>query len=412
MSEKRLDYKPQIGYTSDYSSIDGGRSRGSMDVMISSQSNREPLDTSTIPSIKDNLDYLDIIINYLPTGLSRALREVYEPVRDIYYNNLIDKIIDPNLKPPEIIIKPTIPDITIKDPDTPEDDDIPEGEEIHPIILRPINFNDPDDPNPPGDEEDPYEDNTIHPIILLPIQEEETVPGDIDHVYPIILRPIIDKEPTDPDDDPDPDPDDDDDGLWDPPNLIVDVTIPDLKDMVDKEFVFLLGRILYHYTDKLKSSVNNYYFNTLRDVIGQSSENKKFIANKLELTSNDIVNHSKHLFDSSIKNEDLVRTKIDFFSNVFNIKETLTHIHSFLLTNELRKRYTYVDYSVGGSMANSTSDFTLKQLNVKYEQQYRKSFENLFRYLESSMKVTDDILRLYIQDRSNKSTLLKKGGIK
>ena len=158
--------------------------------------------------------------------------------------------------------------------------------------------------------------------------------------------------------------------------------------------------------------MNNYYFNTLRDVIGQSSENKKFIANKLELTSNDIVNHSKHLFDSSIKNEDLVRTKIDFFSNVFNIKETLTHIHSFLLTNELRKRYTYVDYSVGGSMANSTSDFTLKQLNVKYEQQYRKSFENLFRYLESSMKVTDDILRLYIQDRSNKSTLLKKGGIK
>ena len=181
MSEKRLDYKPQIGYTSDYSSIDGGRSRGGVDIMISSQSNREPLDTSTIPSIKDNLDYLDIIINYLPTGLSRALREVYEPVRDIYYNNLIDKIIDPNLKPPEIIIKPTIPDITIKDPDTPEDDDIPEGEEIHPIILRPINFNDPDDPNPPGDVEDPYENDTIHPIILLPIQEEEKVPIDVYH---------------------------------------------------------------------------------------------------------------------------------------------------------------------------------------------------------------------------------------
>ena len=78
----------------------------------------------------------------------------------------------------------------------------------------------------------------------------------------------------------------------------------------------------------------------------------------------------------------------------------------------MRKRYTNIDYSVGNSNENSISDFTLKQMNMRYENQYRKSFENLFRYLESSIKVTDDILRLYVQYRSNKSTLLKKGGIK
>lgn len=409
MSDQRLDYKPQISYTSDYSSIAGDPN--SVDIMVSSQK-KEPLDTMIIPNIEENLDYLDIIINYLPGDLSRALREVYDPVRDIYYNTLIDKIVDPNLKPPEIIIMPAAPD----KPPTPV---TPPGEKIiHPIVLRPINFHDPTDPNPPGeDPEDPYKDENVYPIVLRPIKDSDPDPGDDDNieaVYPIVLKPIYgdgsgpgDSDPPDPDK-----PIDYSDPLWDPPETTVVYKTPDIKTMVDKEFVFLLSKLVYHYTENLKGSVNNYYYNGLRTAFDQSEENVKFIANKLKITSNDIVNHSKHLFDSSIKNEDLTRLRIDFFANVFNIKETLTHIQGFFISNELRKRYTNIDYSVGKSNENSISDFTLKQMNMRYENQYRKSFENLFRYLESSIKVTDDILRLYIQDRSNKSTLLKKGGIK
>ena len=78
----------------------------------------------------------------------------------------------------------------------------------------------------------------------------------------------------------------------------------------------------------------------------------------------------------------------------------------------MRKRYTNINYSKGKSVANSMSDAVLQKLNAKYELQYRKNFENLFRYLESSLKVTEDILRLYVQDGLNKSTIIKKGGIK
>ena len=362
--------------------------------------------------LEENLDFLDIMINYLPGELSRALREVYDPVRDIYYNTLIDKIVDPNLKPPEIIIVPAAPDRP------PTQVTPPEERVIHPIILRPINFHDPTDPNPPEEEpEDPYEDKNIYPIVLRPIKDKEPDdPGDEDNietVYPIVLKPIP-MEGIGPEPGPSPEPEepDYDDPLWDPPETTVIHKVPDIKTMVDKEFVFLLSKLLLHYTEKLKGSVNNYYYNGLRYAVGQSEENVKFIANKLKITSNDIVNHSKHLFDSSIKNEDLTRLRVDFFANVFNIKETLTHVQGFFISHELRKRYTNIDYSVGNSNENSISDFTLKQMNMRYENQYRKSFENLFRYLESSIKVTDDILRLYVQDRSNKSTLLKKGGIK
>ena len=409
MSDQRLDYKPQISYTSDYSTIAGDPR--SVDIMISSQQN-EPLDTMVIPHIEENLDYLDIMINYLPGDLSRALREVYDPVRDIYYNNLIDKIVDPNLKPPEIIIIPAAPDRP------PIDVPPQEKEAIHPIVLRPINFKDPTDPNPPEEEpEDPFEDRNIYPIVLRPIDDKDSDDDDIDNiesVHPIILKPIygdMDEPGTSfpPEVE---EPVNYDDPLWDPPETTVVYKAPDIKTMIDKEFVFLLSKLVFHYTENLKGSVNNYYFNGLKTAAGQSEENIKFIANKLAITSNDIVNHSKHLFDSSIKNEDLTKLRTDFFANVFNIKETLTHIQAFFISNELRKRYTNIGYSVGKSNENSISDFTLKQMNTRYEIQYRKSFENLFRYLESSIKVTDDILRLYVQDRSNKSTLLKKGGIK
>ena len=83
-----------------------------------------------------------------------------------------------------------------------------------------------------------------------------------------------------------------------------------------------------------------------------------------------------------------------------------------MVSHELRKRYTNINYSKGKSVANSMSDAVLQKLNAQYELQYRKNFENLFRYLESSLKVTEDILRLYVQDGLNKSTIIKKGGIK
>ena len=481
MSDQRVDYRPQINYTSDYYSTAAGDTR-SIDIMISSQGVTKPLDTVTIPSIEENINYLDTAIGFLPTSLSRALREVYEPVRDIFYDELIDKIVDLNLRPPEIIIIPAtapgLPDIV--GPDRPSTDT--EDRTVHPIVLRPINFHDPTDPNPPVVDPTP-EDKTIHPIILRPIPSSDSDDGDGDMktVYPIILKPIpnsggSDDDPDDggggggPDDgggddsdgggpgdddfdggdDPDinypddrpsgggdvpegeerpggdpsfPGTDDDDDSydeegnddedrLWDPPATeVIEKTI-DLYDMIDKEFVYLTSKIVHNYTTKLKDIVNNYYYNGLRSAINQGKENNEFIANNLKLTSNDIVNHSKHLFDSSIKNEDAARLRVNFFANVFNIKESLTHIQSFFLAHELRKRYTNIDYSVGGSRANSFSDFSLQQMNLRYENQYRKSFENLFRYLESSMRVTEDILRLYIQNRENKSTLLRKGGIK
>ena len=481
MSKQRVDYKPTIKYTSDYQTY--GKTVNEQNLIIGPQHNKYPLDTQTIPNIESNLSYLDSVFVFLPYELSRALKEVYDPIRDVFYDTLIDKIVDPNPQVPEIIIKPN-PDPSPNpkpdpgpspgpgpdpgpnpgpnpgpspgpepgpnpgpepgpspgpgpnpnpDPGTdpnPEPGPGGETEYVYPIILRPIDFNKPNDPD---DNEKEETDKEIHPIILKPMKDSVDNDGNIQAPHPIILRPlpsnrpspkpdINEPPPVDPIPKPDPypvypDPEpgqeiENEEGLWEPPSKKVEYTYPDLNDAINREFVYLLSRVIKHYTDRLKDIINNYLYNFMRYNLDQNEENINFISNRVELTSNDILNHSKHLLDSSVKNENVAALRTEFFKNVFSIKDTAVHLRSFMVSHELRKRYTNINYSKGKSVANSMSDAVLQKLNAQYELQYRKNFENLFRYLESSLKVTEDILRLYVQDGLNKSTIIKKGGIK
>ena len=491
MSKQRVDYRPTIKYTSDYQTY--GKTVNEQNLIIGPQHNKYPLDTQTIPNIESNLSYLDSVLVFLPYELSRALKEVYDPIRDVFYDTLIDKIVDPNPQVPEIIIKPN-PDPSPNpkpdpgpspgpnpdpepgpspgpnpgpdpgpnpgpspgpepgpspgpepgpspgpgpnpnpDPGTdpnPEPGPGGETEYVYPIILRPIDFNKPNDPDDNKKEET---DKEIYPIILKPMKDSANNDGNIQAPHPIILRPLPSNRPSpkpdinepppiDPIPKPDPypvypDPEpgqeiENEEGLWEPPSKKVEYTYPDLNDAINREFIYLLSRVIKHYTDRLKDIINNYLYNFMRYNLDQNEENINFISNKMELTSNDILNHSKHLLDSSVKNENVAALRTEFFKNVFSIKDTAVHLRSFMVSHELRKRYTNINYSKGKSVANSMSDAVLQKLNAQYELQYRKNFENLFRYLESSLKVTEDILRLYVQDGLNKSTIIKKGGIK
>ena len=492
MSKQRVDYRPTIKYTSDYQTY--GKTVNEQNLIIGPQHNKYPLDTQTIPNIESNLSYLDSVLVFLPYELSRALKEVYDPIRDVFYDTLIDKIVDPNPQVPEIIIKPN-PDPSPNpkpdpgpnpgpnpdpgpgpspgpnpgpdpgpnpgpspgpepgpnpgpdpgpspgpgpnpnpDPGTdpnPEPGPGGETEYVYPIILRPIDFNKPNDPDDDNKKEET--DKEIHPIILKPMKDSADNDGNIQAPHPIILRPLPSNRPSpkpdsdeptpvDPIHKPDPYPEEtypeldpgleNDEGLWEPPSKKVEYTYPDLNDAINREFIYLLSRVIKHYTDRLKDIINNYLYNFMRYNLDQNEENINFISNKMELTSNDILNHSKHLLDSSVKNENVAALRTEFFKNVFSIKDTAVHLRSFMVSHELRKRYTNINYSKGKSVANSMSDAVLQKLNAQYELQYRKNFENLFRYLESSLKVTEDILRLYVQDGLNKSTIIKKGGIK
>ena len=402
IKKQSIGYKPELEYVDDYQTEAPAEQS---DVTYSGR-NKQPLDLESIPSIGSDIEYLDRALTAIPSDLASAIHEIYDPVREIYFNTLIDKIIDPNpQKPAHIITTPTD-----------EDDDDDDGKKqpstpVHPIVLRPIRPGEEppeDEGGGPGDDK-----NKLSPIILLPAKDESgDDDGDIDSLPPIVLLPIKDKNGNDtPEGGGGNDPEiDDEEGLWEPPPWEVEYVQPDLEESLDKEFNYVLTKVVKHYMNTLKDILNNYFFNVLRLNSNETKENKTFIINSLKITSNDIVNHSKHLLDISIKDENMAAFKTEFLSNNFNIRGTTTHIQSFYVANEFRKRYTKINYSIGQSRPNSTSDQLLKGINAQYELQFRSSFENLFRYLDSSLIITRDIFGLHIQNTLSKQTIVKKGG--
>lgn len=397
--KQQIEYIPQIEYTQNY------ETDGYVDISdIVPERYKQPYDNETIPSIKDDIEYIDQALKAIPTKIANAIKEVYDPIKDIYEDILWDKIVDPNPQKPGVEIRPINPEPIKPTPVIPDFT-------VHPIVILPVTKDDTDIPEP--ENPDIPDDKKIPPIVILPIdKDDDNSNNNNGNVPPIIIKPIPDIDFDDNDDSNNNDMDDDDPGMWDPPNFEIVVDDTDIADAVDRDYVFILSKLVKNYTSTLKDLLNNYFYTVIRLNIGHTKKEKEFILNPLNVSSKDIYNKCKHLLDISIKNENMANLKLSFLENSFNISNTLRHTKAFTVSYELRKRYTSIQYSNGKSKTNAASDNLLKSVNAKYEIQFRTTFENLFRYLNSSLTITDDIFKTIMQDTLSKQTLIKKGGKK
>ena len=83
ITNQRIDYRPNIRYTSDYQTK--GKTINEQNVNVGNKKGQLPLDTQSIPSIENNIEYLDTILKVLPLDLQRAIREVYDPIKEVFY---------------------------------------------------------------------------------------------------------------------------------------------------------------------------------------------------------------------------------------------------------------------------------------------------------------------------------------
>lgn len=397
--KQQIEYVPQIEYTQNY------ETDGYVNISdIVPERYKQPYDNETIPSIKDDIEYIDQALKAVPTKIANAIKEVYDPIKEIYEDILWDKIVDPNPQKPGVEIRPINPEPIIPTPVSPDFT-------VHPIVILPVTKDDTDIPEPEIPE---VPDNEkVPPIVILPIdKDDDNSNNNNGNVPPIVIKPIPDIDFDDNDDSNNGDMDDDDPGMWDPPNFEIVVDDTDIADAVDRDYVFILSKLVKNYTSTLKDLLNNYFYTVIRLNIGHTKKEKEFILNPLNVSSKDIYNKCKHLLDISIKNENMANLKLSFLENSFNISNTLRHTKAFTVSYELRKRYSVIQYSNGKSKTNAASDNLLKSVNAKYEVQFRTTFENLFRYLNSSLTITDDIFKTIMQDTLSKQTLIKKGGKK
>ena len=120
---------------------------------------------------------------------------------------------------------------------------------------------------------------------------------------------------------------------------------------------------------------------------------------------------SKHLFDASLAMSEKSKTKLHFMENTFPVEQSMLHLKNFKTVYLLRLRYSTIDTTDGKDKTNAMSDNILKGMKISYEQKYDVAYTNLYKYLNSSLDILEDVLNTELAGLKARRTLIEKGGI-
>lgn len=212
--------------------------------------------------------------------------------------------------------------------------------------------------------------------------------------------PDPDKEPDNPDDMPQPD----------PPAFIIIKPPKPTPSIVDEEFQKNLYDLLRYYMNRLKTILGRYYRSFYSTINQKDLNDYFFIYNNIQISNKDIVSSYRHLLDTALRSENVSNVKLDFYNGNFNFNQTLYHLKSFMTIYGLRKKYESIPYAKNTDKSASLSNNILKSCRHDYSLKYDKTYENLFRYMDSSLTITDNVITDLITNILSKGVLTEKGG--
>ena len=232
---------------------------------------------------------------------------------------------------------------------------------------------------------------------------EPTIPDHTPPTTPPGYNPSKpDYEPDNPDDKP----------IADDPNVIIIDPIPSpTPTIVEDEFKKNLYDLIKYYMNRLNEVLGRYHRAFFSMINKKDLNDFFFIYNDIQISNKDIVSSYRHLLDNAIKSQNISNLKLDFYNSNFNFNQTLYQLKNFLAMYEFRKKYESIPYSNGADKSNSYSNKVLKSLRHEYSLKYDKAYENLYKYLDSSITITESIVSELIQNVFSKGILTEKGGL-
>lgn len=255
------------------------------------------------------------------------------------------------------------------------------------------------DPNPSG----PGANPNPNPKPPSGGGNEPTIPDHTPPTTPPGYNPSKpDYEPDNPDDKP----------IADDPNvIIIDPTPFPTPTIVEDEFKKNLYDLIKYYMNRLNEVLGRYHRAFFSMINKKDLNDFFFIYNDIQISNKDIVSSYRHLLDNAIKSQNISNLKLDFYNSNFNFNQTLYQLKNFLAMYEFRKKYESIPYSNGADKSNSYSNKVLKSLRHEYSLKYDKAYENLYKYLDSSITITESIVSELIQNVFSKGILTEKGGL-
>lgn len=247
------------------------------------------------------------------------------------------------------------------------------------------------------------------------LKDKDYNPIPPEHDWDYIPEPEPGDDDKDPDgggDDPGGDDDEDNDDIWDVGDLpSVDEKEVPKDEIVEKEYIKHLTDVIDDYANKLNNVLTEFWTNVLISIFNKAPNDIKFIMNNILLNSKDVKGEKQHLLDLGIKSQLTKSVKMDFYANLFTREETIVHLKQFKVAYELRKRYAKIQEADGETKTGAMDANMLKAMTISADRKYDTAFDNLYKYLNSSVLVLNDVLTTYLQEIKSKQILIEGAGI-
>lgn len=118
----------------------------------------------------------------------------------------------------------------------------------------------------------------------------------------------------------------------------------------------------------------------------------------------------KHLHDSIVRSQTIIKEQTALFKKTHSAEKTLTTIKSFEMAAIQRVNYYKEDY-IDGAAENFVDMFKndiLERCRKQYDVKYSAAKMNMYKYLNSTVIITSDMLKLNLQANISKCYLLNK----
>lgn len=214
------------------------------------------------------------------------------------------------------------------------------------------------------------------------------------------------------------------DGIWDIDTpMVVDYPDVDPVEVIEKEYIKNIADLFNYYVNRLKDILYHYYSEKIAATFAKKIDSGGNFTNKtmpeiafmfspITDCCSDVEEGMKHLFDASVSMSERSRLKMDFMGNAFPVEQTLFHLKNFKAIYALRLRYAKIDAIDGSNKLNAVSNNILKGMKASYNQKYDVAFANLYKYMNSSLDILEDVVNTELAGLRARRTLIEKGGIK
>jgi hypothetical protein len=354
--KQKYSYRPNIEYQDTYES---GHENKSYDSIAPTKEEQNLVQDSVIDNINNSFNDVTKIIPLMPAQLQTSINGVFKPVLDSWAS--MNNTTYPS----------TIPDSEI-------------------------------------------------PEYVRPEDERDVEPIDPEYIYPVPPDPYIPR----PNDDEDEDFVIDNEGTWDPDiPMFIKFTEVDPVEIIEKEYIKNVADLFDYYTNRLKNILYHYYSEKIKAMYSKKLNNEGKYVNKTKseiaflfepLTDSckNVDADSKHLYDASVSMSEHAMLKLHFLENAFPLDQTMFLLKNFNAVYQLRLRYAKIDTADGSNKINAMSNNILRGMKASYDQKYDVAFMNLYKYLNSSLDILEDVTNTELAGLKARSTLIEKGGIK